>query len=417
MALPFISRLRLVDRLCSVMNVISSSAKYAYEKLLLMLIQRENEMNLIKRLLAFFCDEPVEGEEAPAPDPESKPDLTKSLSDEEFGNLSESEQAQYFENSLDKKLEAGDKPAEIPAEDSDDAEDEDDKDDETDDEDDELEVEDNVEEPADDEDDDEDDEPAENETPDVTKKRLTDTQKAFRAARSENAELKKRLDEIEKKVTPAPAAKKPEEEELTLATIKPETLAKAMKEHPVETMRWITDQQVKQTLAQNQKVQTEAQEATDKTNRMKASEDATLKQFPVLGEILKMKPEQLETLKTESKVKYLFGKKTAKYFKVFQARGDEEAFYNAAARAYVELSPEMTKEIQRESKRLAEKELVNKKRVLGKVAASSNKGAIGGKGTPKHKSLSDEEFDQLTPSQQMEYWDKSVDSKLAKRSR
>lgn len=426
MALPFISRPCLMDVLCRMQNVISSSARYAFEKLSLILIQRENEMNLIRRMFALFCDEPVsengdDGAKNETPS-ESKPvDLGKPLSEEQFAALSEEDQQTFFEKSLDRKNETA-KPKEEEndeaSDDEDDAADDEDDKETTDEDDTDLDVDEDDETPASEEtvEDEDKDDDEDSETPDVTKKRLTDTQKAFRAARAEAAELKKRIDELEKKATPAPAAEK-KDEEITLATIKPEVLSKAMKDHPVETLRWIADQQVKQTLKANEEANKKANAEVERANRMKASEDATIKQFPVLQEILAMSPEELASLKETQKVKYLFGKKTARYFKEFQARGDEDAFRNAAARAYVELSPSMIKDIQRETKRLAEKELVNKKRILGKVSTTGNKGAIGGKGTPKHKSLSDDDFMKLTPSQQMEYWDKSVDSKSAKRSR
>jgi hypothetical protein len=389
-------------------NVISSSAQYAFEKLSLVLIQGEKAMDFVRRMLGFFCDEPVseKGEEgAKSETPAETPDLSKELSEDAFMALSDKDQATYFEKSLERK-EAAAKPVE---EEEDEEEDKEEVAEEEETPGDDLEVEEPVDEPAAEE---AEEEEATEEVPEVTQKRLTDTQKAFRAARQENAELKKRLDALEaKSATPAPEKKKDEPEELTLATIKPEVLAKAMKEHPVETMRWVTDQQVKQTLKQNEEVQKKAQAETDRATRIATSEQSAIKKFPVLKEILDMGPEKLEKLKETDAGKYAFGQKTAKYFKEFQARGDEDAFLNAAARAYVELSPSMIKDIQRETKRLAEKELVNKKRILGKVSISGNKGAIGAKGTSKQRSLSDDEFMALSPVKQMEYWNQSVDSK------
>lgn len=342
---------------------------------------------------------------------EGELDLSKPLTDEQFESLNETQQTEFFAKSIERKEEAA-KPVEEKDETEDPDEDEDDKDEvveleETQDDKDETANEAQAKEDA--------AIAAEVDTAPNTEKRLKDTQRAFRIARSENAELKKRLDDLEKKVTTPVAAEKPAEPPVvTLATIRPDVLQKALRENPIETMRWIADQQVKQSLEVSRKTSEDATKESERKIFVKTSEEATLKKFPVLKDILDMGPEGLEKLKETSQVKYLFGQKTAKYFKEFSARGDNEAFYNAAARAYVELSPTMIKEVQQETKRLAEKELANKRRVLGKVSVSGNKGTVNQKGTPRYKSLSDDEFMKLSPSQQMEHWSQSIDSKRTK---
>lgn len=328
------------------------------------------------------------------PEEEAAPVAEKqeSLSDDEFDKLSEAEQTAFFEKSIDKNFAKAEGKDEEPEEEDPAAE--------------------LANEDAENEDTDED--PEENSGEPVTEKRLKDTQHAFRAARSENAELKKRLDELEKKAAAPVAPEKKESAELTLATIKPEVLQKALRENPVDTMRWIADQQVKQSLEVTRKMNEDAKAATEAKEFVRKSEDSALQKFPVLKEIIGLKPDALEKLKETSKVKYEFGQKTAKYYKEFTARGDKEAFYNAAARAYVELSPQMIKDVQTETKRLAEKESANKKRILGKVSVSGNHGTINQKGSPKHKSLSEDEFMKLSVADQLAHWDRSIDSKSAK---
>jgi len=366
-------------------------------------------MNFWKRLFALYFDEVVP-EATPADEPSAETKEFKSLSESEFAALSDPDQNAHLAASVEHNFAQAEKPADEPvdepaAEPAEDpeaaalaAEDEDNA------------------EAAASTDDEEDAELEQIENP-VIKKRLTDTQRAFRAARSENAELKKRLEDLEKKVAPAPdPSKKTDPAELTLATIKPEVLAKAMKEDPVNTLRWVADQQVKQSLELDRQAQEKvAQETADK-NFVKTSEADAIKKFPVLSEILSCgtDPVKLNELKTKSKSKFEFGFRTAKYFKEFKARGDKEAFYNAAARAYVELSPQMIKDVQIETKRLAEQELANKKLVLGKVSVSGNKGSISQKGAPKHKSLSEDEFMKLTSVQQVSHWGSEIDAKVQK---
>ena len=357
-------------------------------------------------MFKFYFDEPSEdpietpAEETPADEtPAAAP--KESLTDDEFGALSESEQEAFFAKAVDRnfaKVEG--KKEEEPAEE------------ETEDPAAELEKED-----AENEGTDESEESEEATDEPVTEKRLKDTQHAFRAARSENAELKKRIEDLEKKAVAPAAPEKKEPTELTLATIKPEVLQKALRENPVETMRWIADQQVKQSLEETRKASELSAKQAQDADFLEKSEEAALTKFPVLKDIINLKPDELVKLKETSKVKYEFGQKTAKYYKEFTARGDKEAFYNAAARAYVELSPQMIKDVQIETKRLAEQESANKKRVLGKVSVSGNHGTINQKGTPKHKSLSEDEFMKLTPAQQLGHWDSSIDSKSAKRIR
>jgi hypothetical protein len=366
-------------------------------------------MNFLKRLFALFFDE-VAPEEKPAEEPAAEE--FKSLTDEEFSALSEEKQNEHLAKSVEHNFAQAEKPAEEEAPAEEPAEEEDPEAAAA-----ALAAEDKENDDTQDPTDAEEDADLEKIEDPIIKKRLTDTQHAFRAARSENADLKKRLEELEKKVTPAPdPAKKGQPEELTLANIKPEVLAKAMKEDPVNTLRWVADQQVKQSLELNRKAQEKvAQEESDK-NFVRASEDSAIKKFPVLSEILAVgkDPVKMAALKEKSKSKYEFGQKTAKYYKEFTARGDKEAFYNAAARAYVELSPQMIKDVQIETKRLAEQELANKKRVLGKVSVTGNKGGINQKGAPKHKSLTEEEFMKLTPAQQVSHWSSEIDAKVQK---
>lgn len=358
----------------------------------------------MKNPFALFFDDPEDIEKEVAEKEEKPAASEKEMSEEEFGKLSEAQQQEFFEKDVEEKTKEKEETEEEEPE-------EEESEEETQDE---EESEEESEEEEEESEEGEESEEAEEDVP-VTEKRLKDTQKAFRAARSENVELKKRLDEVEKKVE----ASKPKEEtkpaELTLATIKPEVLQRALKENPVETMRWVADQQVKQSLEENRKRTEHDSKEVERVAFVKQSEEMALKKFPVLKEILDMKPEELEKLKTTHNTKYLFGQKTSKYFKEFAARGDNEAFYNAAARAYVELSPKMIKEVQSETKRLAEQELANKKRVLGKVSVSGNHGVLGTKNASKPKNLSEEEFMKLTPSQQMEHWERDFDSKTKKK--
>ena len=344
-------------------------------------------------------DEPVE---TPAEKPAEKvaeSDISpKQLTEAEFGALSETEQNEFFAKSIEQNFAKAEGKTE----------------------DDEV-VADEIEDPAaelekEDLENDGTEEVTDEATPEepVTEKRLKDTQHAFRVARSENADLRKRIEDLEKKNMATVLPAKTEPAELTLATIKPEVLQKALRENPVDTMRWIADQQVKQSLDISRKANEAAAGEVEAANQLKVSEDAALEKFPVLKDIIGMQPEALQKLKETSKVKYEFGQKTAKYYKEFTARGDKEAFYNAAARAYVELSPQMIKDVQIETKRLAEQESANKKRVLGKVSVSGNHGTISQKGSSKHKSLSEDEFMKLTPAQQLEHWSSSIDSKSAK---
>lgn len=392
------SRPYLASVLCGMVNVIVSSAKaldettsHARPKGAKMFKFYFDEFN-VEYEAEVPAEEPVK-DEAPAAEPK------ESLTDAEFGALSEAEQNDFFAKSIDRNFAKAEGKEEPPAE--------------------EEEVEDPAAELEKEDAENESEEEVTEESTDepVTEKRLKDTQHAFRAARSENAELKKRLEDLEKKVAAPAAPAKIEPTELTLATIKPEVLQKALQENPVNTMRWIADQQVKQSLEATRKANEQAASEVEAANFVKASEDAAIEKFPVLKEIIGLKPEALEKLKETSKVKYEFGQKTAKYYKEFTARGDKEAFYNAAARAYVELSPQMIKDVQIETKRLAEQESANKKRVLGKVSVSGNHGTINQKGSPKHKSLSEDEFMKLTPAQQLGHWDSSIDSKSAKRIR
>jgi hypothetical protein len=363
---------------------------------------------MFKKLFSLFCDELVEVEDIDDQIPEEgsdkAPDLGKTMSDEEFGKLTEAQQQEFFEKSVDRKEKeaAGEEPEDEESEEEEEEPSEEDEDPDV-----EAEEE---EEPSEEEDPDA--EPEEGEEAPVTEKRLRDTQKAFRTARSENAELRKRIEALEAKPAAPAAPEKPAA--ITLATIKPEVLQRALRENPVETMRWIADQQTKQTLAENEKKNKDAEAEISRVNFVKQSEEQAVKKFPVLKEILAMGPDGLEKLKETHRTKYEFGQKTAKYYKEFAARGDNEAFYNAAARAYVELSPKMNKELQVETKRLAEREMANKKRVLGKVSVSGNRGSVLSRNASKHTKLSEEEFMKLSPSQQMDYWDASVDSRRKK---
>lgn len=250
----------------------------------------------------------------------------------------------------------------------------------------------------------------------ITDKRFRDTQKAFRQERQKNIELQKQLEEAKKPVQ-APAAKTEVKTELTIDNIDPKILEKSLREHPVETQRWIVDQQTKKTLAAAEAERVKATEVSEKASRIEKSEQVALKRFPVLEEVLSMNQEELAQLKKESFTKYVFAKKTAKYVKEFEARGDEEALSNAANRAYVELSPEMIKDIQRETKQLAKQELVNKKRVLGKVSVSKNSGNSGASASRGFKHLSEDEFMNLKPEEQQRYQEESVNRRIADRNR
>lgn len=334
--------------------------------------------------------------ETPEVTPEAKPE--GKLTDDQFDALSDEEQKAYWEKGLTKPV-APEKKEEVVEEPEVEEEDEPEED----------EVKEVSEEVV------EDDEPS---VEPVTEKRFKDTQHAFRTERSKRLELEKRFADLEKKVSePNKLVEQPVEEELTLANIKPEVLADAYKKDPINTQRWVADQQVKQSM----RLHAEEQERISKIEQekvfVKQSEEAAIKKFPVLQEILDMSPEAMEKLKESNKMKYEFGKKTAKYFEEFKGRGDKEAFYNAAARAYVELSPQMIKDMQLETKRLAEKEMANKKRVLGKVSVSGNQGTVSQKGTSKHKSLTNEEFLKLDPEAQRAYWMNDINSKNANRSR
>lgn len=349
----------------------------------------------------YFDEVTPEPEETPEEEPvvetpEEKPveDEKETLTDDEFSALSEEKQNEFLAKSVELNFAAIEKKEDEPEEKEEDPEEQLDTEDKEN-----LEVVDESEE----------DEP-------VTEKRLKDTQHAFRTARSENAELRKRIADLEAKTVAPVTPEKKNPEELTLATIKPEVLQQALLKDPVNTTRWIADQQVKQSLESTRQANEKATKESEDKKFVAASEEAAMTKFPVLKEILSLKPEELLKLKDTSKVKYEFGRKTSEYYKEFAARGDKEAFYNAAARAYVELSPQMIKDVQIETKRLAEKESANKRRVLGKVSVSGNHGTINGKGTPKHRSLSEDEFMKLTPAQQMGHWDSDIDSRSAKRS-
>ena len=369
-------------------------------------------MDFLKRMFALLFDEFKVSDE-PAEEPIAKADEAAEKSDEPkvdaHGEIilnwdaTSKKVDEYFETPTEKPEKKEEAPAEEEAdvEEKDEAEEEDLEIEEADEKEEEKEV-------VEDE--------GEEETP-VAKKRLADTQAAFRQERQKNKDLEKRLAALEEKATKPVPEKKDEKTELTLNSIDPQVLAKAMKENPVATLRWIADQQVKLSVADQKKADAQAQAVVAKESRIKVSEETAVKRFPIIQQVLDMEDKELEELKTKAPSKYVFAKKTAKYFKEFEARGDEEALYNAATRAYVELSPKMIKTIQDETEKLVKQELTNKKRVLGKVIVAKNNGQ-GGAGTSRaFKKLSDEEFMKLTSAQQSKYWEDSMDRNSATKNR
>lgn len=250
------------------------------------------------------------------------------------------------------------------------------------------------------------------ELPPNVAKRLKDTQTAYHEARKENKELKERLDALEKKVTPPADGKKKDDQEVTLENIDPEVLKQALAKDPITTQRWIAAQQVKLSLRDAAKAD-EARKTEEAFESQKAqSEQIAVKRFPVLGRVLKMSDEKLAEFKTKHPEQYEFAQKTVAYFKDFSSRKDAHALMNAAARAYADLSPKTLAKIREETKKKAKQEFSEKTKVIGKLKVVSGDGTKGkSKG---FKQLSDEEFGKLTPQQQDEYFDKSVESKFKK---
>jgi hypothetical protein len=260
---------------------------------------------------------------------------------------------------------------------------------------------------------------SEQEVPPTISKRLKDTQAAFHAERKKNRELEERLAKLEEKVTGKPdvtqdvdKGKKDEKAELTLETVDPKVLEEALKKDPINTTRWIADQQVKlsqKRAAEEQKVKDQQNEFTA---RYQKSEEAAAKRFPVIQKVLKMSDEQVASFKNEHPEQYEFVQKASQYWKEFNARGDVDALYNAASRAYADLSPKTLKKIREESKQLGKQEATTKTKILGKLRVESNTGTKPKSGSG-FKKLTSDEFAKLSNAEQVKYMRESVDARFS----
>lgn len=349
-------------------------------------------MNWLVKLFTLCFDEPE----------------NKSVSEADFLKMSDAEQDAHFEKSVEQHQKAAETPKEEVVEDEDTEEEV--TEDETEDEEEEVVVD---EETTENEVEETDEEPEESEEeedaedPVANSKRFKDTQAAFRKERQARLDAEKRIAALEAKVN-TPEKEKEKEQEITIDNIPAEVLQKALRERPVETMRWLADQQTKKSLAARDQATAESAKTAEKQERINKSEEAATTKFPILGKLIDMDDTELKDLKAKNPTQYTFAMKTVKYLKEFQARGDEEALYNAANRAYVELSPKMIKDIQIQTKLQAKKEFNAKKRILGKVSTTASKGS---KSAGLKRSLSEDEFNALNPAQQDKFFQDSINRK------
>jgi hypothetical protein len=262
---------------------------------------------------------------------------------------------------------------------------------------------------------------SEKEVPQTISKRLKDTQAAFHAERKKNREYEERIAKLEAKINGktdeaqdgGKEKGKEKTTELTLANVDPKVLEEALKKDPINTTRWIADQQVKlsqQRAAEEQKVKNQQ---TEFETRYKQSEEAATKRFPVIQKVLKMSDEQLASFKSQHPEQYEFAQKAAQYWKDFNARGDVDALYNAASRAYADLSPKTLKKIREESKQLGKQEATTKTKILGKLRVEESTGTKPKSGSG-FRTLSSEEFSKLSHADQKKHMEQSVEARFSR---
>lgn len=242
------------------------------------------------------------------------------------------------------------------------------------------------------EDSEEDTEEVEEEDTPILEKRLKDTQRAFHEGQQKIKSLEERLAKLEK-----PVEQKPDE--LTLMNIDPKVLAASMTKDPVMTTRWIVDQQTKISMTQREEERQKLEAEATKAKRIETSETEALKRFPVLDQILKMDKGAIDTFKTEHPEQFEFAQKTVQYQKQFEQRGDDEALYNAAARAYAELSPKALEKIKEDIKKAVTKAQTDKQKAAKQAAVSTGTGT---KHSKQVKRPSEGEFFKLNPQEQQD---------------
>lgn len=334
--------------------------------------------------LRLFFDEPTENEKAPPWD-----------SVHDFEGIEFNDDGSMKIPSAQNKL--TEKEEEKPKDDESNEDEEDEEVEEDDDEDEEDEDEEDDDESNEDE---EDEEVEEDEAVEGEAKRLKDTQRAYHEGQKRIKELEERLSKLEKppeQDDKGEKKNKEEKEELTLENIDPNLLQESMKKDPVMTMRWIADQQTKASWKEQQKVTQREQEVAAKESRIEASEQAAVKQFPVLDKILKMDDAAIEKFKTKSPEQYKFAAKTLEYQKAFQAKGDEEALLNGAARAYAEMSPSVMKKLKKDVTKAVSKARTDKKKAVKGAAVSSGSRT---KPKSKNKKVSESEFFSMNQQEQ-----------------
>lgn len=241
------------------------------------------------------------------------------------------------------------------------------------------------------------------EEPSTLEKRLKDTQTAYHEGQQKIKALEERLTKLE-----TPPAK--DSNELTLANIDPKVLQESMEKDRVMTTRWIVDQQMKLSLAQGIEAAKAAEAVKAKETRMEASEVEATKRFPILDKVLKMEDAQLADFKVKSPEQFEFVTKTMEYQKQFEERGDEEALYNAAARAYAELSPKTLDKIKADITRAVTKAQNNKQNTVKQAAVSTGSGT---KPNKQAKKPSASEFFKLSPQEQTDAMYADFEAKLA----
>ena len=248
----------------------------------------------------------------------------------------------------------------------------------------------------------------EEETPEVTKQRLKDTQTAYHEGQKQIKELTERMDKYEKKLVEKEVV---EEKGLTLENIDPKVLADSWAKDPVNTMRWVTDQQAKMTFKTENKRLADERETGARDDRIESSEKEALIRFPVLAKIIKMEPDVLKKLKTDSPEQYEFASKTLEYQDVFEKRGDEEALYNAASRAFAELSPKALNKIKADITKAVTTAQNNKKKVVKQAAVSSGDGTRHSKQSKNHTA---DEFFGMSQAEQQDVMYADFQKKLAR---
>jgi hypothetical protein len=221
-------------------------------------------------------------------------------------------------------------------------------------------------------------------------KALKDTQRAYHEGQVKIKELQGRLEKLEKKPDEKP-------DELTLANIDPKVLQDSMAKDPVNTTRWIADQQAKFTFRQQQEAAQKVIAAEEQHKRVEVSEKVALKQFPILSRILALKESELATFKTTNPDQYEFAVKTMQYQETFEQRGDEEALYNAASRAYAELSPKALEKIKADITKAAVKAQQDKQTTVKQAGVSSGQATNTNRPIKKP---SEAEFVKLSPQDQ-----------------